>query len=115
MIRNLSLAALLVIVAFSLQVQAGDKPIQISLVNPIQIFPDTDSVTGVRLNLIYGKNADLTGIDVGIANHLTGSMGGIQWGLVGIVDGDFVGWQDNWINLTKGKFQGLQTGLYSSV
>lgn len=88
------------------------RPVQLSLVTPIQIFPEEDTIVGLRLNLIYGRNAAIRGIDIGIANHTTGGRSvGAQFGLVGIVDGDFVGWQDNYVNIVKGKFEGLQSGL----
>jgi len=106
---------ILAVLLLSLQVQAEDRPIQLSLVNPIQIFPETDSVKGLRFNLIYGKNASLTGLDIGIANKLTGSGGGVQYGFVHLVDADFTGWQNGLVSITKGKFQGLQEGAYSYV
>lgn len=88
------------------------RPVQLSLVTPIQIFPKEDTIVGVRLNLIYGSNAEVRGIDIGIANHTTGGRSvGVQFGVVGIAGGDFVGWQDNYVNIVKGKFEGLQSGL----
>jgi hypothetical protein len=93
-------------------VQAQDKPIQISLFNPVQIFPEDNSITGVRLNLIYGRNVSITGLDLGLINHTTtGISTGVQWGLVGLADSDFIGWQDNVVNWTKGNFNGFQLGI----
>jgi len=91
---------------------AEKRPVQLSLVTPIQIFPEDDNISGVRLNLIYGRNASVTGIDWGLINHsTTGISKGWQLGLAGVVDADFVGWQDNAVNVVKGNFKGFQWGF----
>ena len=96
--------------------QAQKRPIQIALVTPIQIFPETDTVVGVRLNVIYGRNASVIGLDVGIANHTTtGPFKGLQFGIVGIADSKFIGWQYNWVNITKDRFEGFQSGIVNLV
>jgi hypothetical protein len=104
--------AALTFIFISMPSQAQDRPIQVSLVTPIQIFPEDNSITGFRLNLIYGRNISITGLDLGLVNHTTtGTSKGVQFGFVGLVDVDYVGWQDNSVNITKGKFKGLQWGI----
>lgn len=99
-------------ISFIAPAQAQDKPVQLSLVTPIQIFPEDYSITGIRLNLIYGRNASVTGVDLGLVNHTTvGETVGVQFGLVGLADADFVGWQDNGFNMVKGNFKGFQWGF----
>jgi hypothetical protein len=106
----LGFAALTLIFIYT-PVQAQNRPIQIALLTPVQIFPEKNSISGVRLNLIYGRNVSVTGLDLGLINHTTtGISKGIQFGMVGLADSDFTGWQDNWVNVTKGKFKGLQWG-----
>ncbi len=106
----LGLAALALIFSYT-PVRAENRPVQIALVTPLQIFPEEDPVTGIRLNLIYGRNVSITGIDLGLVNHTTEGMSlGAQFGMVGVADADFTGWQDNWVNVTKGRFEGLQWG-----
>ena len=91
---------------------AAEQPVQVSLFTPVQIFPENDTIKGDRLNLIYGRNTSLTGLDIGLVNHLTGGKStGVQWGLVGLNDGDFTGWQDCAVNYNKGRFEGLQFGF----
>jgi len=108
---SLVLAALTLIMT-STPVQAQNRPIQIALVTPIQIFPEDNHIGGIRLNLIYGRNASVTGLDVGLVNHTTkGLSQGVQFGFIGLVDSDFTGWQDNNVNITKGNFEGLQLGI----
>ena len=112
----LALAALTLIFVHP-PVQAQDRPVQLALIAPVQIFPENDPISGIRLNLIYGRNVSVTGLDLGLINHTTtGMTKGLQFGLVGLADTDFLGWQDNWVNVTKGKFEGLQWGAvnYSS-
>ena len=95
-------------------VLAQEKPVNLALVTPIQIFPAETAIKGVRLNLIYGRNAALTGLDLGIANHVTGEGKGVQWGLVNL-SGSFVGWQSGWVNVSEQEFEGLQWGLVNSA
>jgi hypothetical protein len=99
------------LVLTSTAVLAEDRPIQLSLVTPIQIFSEDDSIKGFRLNLLYGRNASIKGVDLGLVNHTTSGISkGWQLGLVGVVDSDFVGWQDNSVNVVKGNFSGFQWG-----
>jgi len=105
----LTAAALFILVS---PVGADERPIQLSLVTPIQIFPETDDIAGIRLNLIYGRNVSVTGVDLGLINHCTGGVSkGFQHGLVSIVDADFVGWQYGGVNVARGDFEGLQWGF----
>ena len=94
-------------------VSAQDKPVNLSLFTPLQIFSADKSIGYFRFNLIYGRNTTLTsGLDLGLVNHLTaGESMGVQWGLVNWVDADMKGWQNGWINATKGNFTGFQWGF----
>ena len=103
------LAALLCSPAMS---SADDRPIQLSLVSPVQIFPEDYSIAGIRLSLIYGRNASVTGLDWGLINHTTtGLSQGVQFGLVGLADGGFKGWQNTAFNITRSDFEGFQWGI----
>ena len=110
--------------------QSG-KPIQLALFDPVQIFPNTDGISGFRLNIIYSKNAFMKGFDLGLVNSISGEVDGVQWGFVDIVGGnftgwqyglaninggDFTGWQASWVvSITDKKMVGLQTGIYNSA
>lgn len=95
---------------------AEGKPINLALINPVQIVPEVQGVTGLRLSLLYGKNTFLTGLDLSLVGHVTGKVSGVQWGLVELADGDVTGWQGGWAaNITKGKFTGLQWGVFNSA
>lgn len=112
--KNLFVALFTVIVLVlftSTNTLAQDKPIQISLFNPIQVFPENTSITGIRLNLIYGKNQNVSGLDWGLVNSTTGKQLGVQFGFVNLVDNGFLGLQDGFVNVTDGKFEGLQWGF----
>lgn len=104
-----SIAAWALLLMAAAPAAAQDRPINIALVTPIQIFPADDRITGVRLNLIYGRNAAMTGLDLGIANHVAGRMSGVQWGIVNLAD-SMVGWQSGTVNYTAGRFEGLMWG-----
>lgn len=98
-----SLFTVCVVLIFSVnEIAAQDKPIQLALFNPIQIYDESTSITGLRINLIYGKNAKVSGLDWGLVNHITSGVSkGVQFGFVGIVEADYMGWQDNGVNITN--------------
>jgi hypothetical protein len=95
---------------------AADKPIQVSLFSPIQIFKPEESIGGLRLTLLYGKNANMTGLDWGLVTYTTGKMTGLQLNFVGITDGDATGLQWNFVGINNGTFTGLKYAeLYNSA
>ncbi len=113
-LRNALAIVLLIASAAAAQDQAPAKkhPVQLAIFTPIQLFPAKDHISGVRLNLIYSKNASVTGLDWGFINHTTtGKSKGAQFGFVGLADGGFVGFQNNWVNVTKADFEGFQWGV----
>ena len=86
----------LVLVFIATPVHAQTRPIQITIIAPIQIFPEDNPIAGIRLNLIYGRNVSVTGLDAGLVNHTTtGMFKGVQFGFVGLADSEFIGWQNN--------------------
>jgi hypothetical protein len=90
------------------------KPVQLALWSPAQIFPPSAAIHGVRLNLIYGVNTEVVGLDLGIANWTTANCKGLQYGIIGDCEGTFTGWQANFINISSG-FEGFQSGLYNGA
>lgn len=108
---SLSILALLLNFTANSNLSAQTSPVQISILAPIQLFDEDTSIEGLRLSLLYGKNYNVTGFDLGLVSHTTGEFKGVQFGFIGISDSDFTGWQDNTVNWTKGKFKGLQVGI----
>ena len=95
-------------------VHAQDNPVQLALFNPIQLVPEGQAVTAVRLSLLYGKNTSVSGLDLGLVNHTTsGTSKGFQFGFLGMNEAEFVGWMYNAVNLTQGATEGLQTGCFN--
>ena len=110
------LCAVIIFLVIANFAKAQDKPIQLALFNPVQIVDENASITGLRINLLYGKNTSVTGLDWGLVNHSTSGVSkGVQFGIVGIVEADFMGWQDNFVNITNGKFEGLQWGFVNTA
>jgi len=93
----------------------SEHPVQLALLNPVQLFSDTDAIRGVRFSLLYGKNTAVSGFDLGLVNHTTDAFRGVQFGGVGVSNGDFTGWQNNWVNVVQGAFEGLQIGVVSTA
>jgi hypothetical protein len=92
---------------------AGDQPFQLALFDPAQIIKNDKGVSAVRIDLIYGKNARMSGLDIGIVNWTTGDETALQWGAIGYVQGSFTGLQDNVINIADKHFLGLQWGAFN--
>ena len=84
------------------------KPINLALWNPIQIYDENMSIKGVRLNILWGKNKNVTGLDIGIANGASGVFKGVQWGAVLNIAGEMYGWQTSFFNISEGTTKGLQ-------
>jgi len=107
--RQFALVALAISLTAATAAAEGSSPIQISLVTPVQIVKADKSVSGLRLNLLYGRNVDVTGFDWGLVNHVTGNGLGLQDGFVNVVEKNFKGWQYGAVNLTHGEFTGFQS------
>jgi hypothetical protein len=112
MVKFVVMLAVILITLFNSKSIAQEKPIQLSLFNPVQIVPEDQSVKGFRFNLLYGKNAAVTGLDIGLVNMTSSLQQGVQWGGVSVTEGGFVGWQSNFVTISKGDSKGLQ---WSSV
>jgi opacity protein-like surface antigen len=116
MTRLLAASALLALLALAAPAQAAEKPFQLSLFPPAQIVAEKDSVSGLRLGLIYDKNVNVSGFDFSfIAAHATGNFTGVQWALVGLTDGNFLGWQSGAVDIVGGTMKGLQWGFYNQA
>ncbi len=57
-------------------------PFQIALFPPFQLVDPSISIYGLRINLFYGKNKLINGLDVGIVNDVKLKMRGLQAGVV---------------------------------
>jgi len=91
------------------------KPINLALFNPVQIVPETEDVNGLRLSLLYGKNRNMTGLDVSLVGVNSGLFQGVQLGLVSWVEGDVTGLQWATVGQTHGTMNGVQLGLYNGA
>lgn len=109
----LTLVSLLGALGFSANAQDSARAIELSVWSPVQLGSETDDVKGLRLNLLYAKNNNLSGVDLGIGvGYLTGDFVGIQYNFLGsVVEGDGAGWQTALYTRTVGEFRGLKGGL----
>lgn len=91
---------------------AAEKPVNLSLVTPISIAKETDSVTAFRFSLLYGKNTSVEVLDLGLVGHTTSGISkGLQWNFVNIAEADFKGLQAAAVNYNAGSFEGVQWGF----
>ena len=108
-----AIAAALLISTFATAPALADaKAVNLSLVTPISLARETDSVTAFRFNLLYGKNTSVEVLDLGLVNHTTSGLSkGLQWGAVNIAEADFKGAQLATVNYNAGSFEGVQFGF----
>lgn len=95
----------------------ADSFVQLALWPPnLQIVDETESITGFRLQ-IFGRNADVSGLDFGLAHHTTGEFSGVGIGFFNFVDGDAYGiqWSLAGGAITKGDFYGWQNGVFNYI
>jgi hypothetical protein len=108
------LVVVMVLFALSAAETAGAEPwspVQVALWHPAQIMPEDYSVYGLRVNLLYGKNEAVWGLDLGVANTSPGGVRGIQAGLIN-GPGHLAGVGVGGIN-SADRVDGLQAGLMS--
>jgi len=87
-------------------------PLQLSLFHPNQLFPASANVYGLRLNLAYGLNRDLYGLDVGGINRATGDVVGVQAAALWNGAGRLGGLQISpGLNYARERRLGMQGGL----
>lgn len=90
-------------------------PFQIALVAPIQFARSDRSVAGLRIDILFGKNENTRGIDVGLVNYTSNDFGGLGFGLVNIVGHDAKGLDFGLVNYTSNDFWGLGFGSVNLV
>lgn len=112
---------------------AETKPFNLALVDPVQIVDSSHDISGVRLNLLYGKNTNFKGLDLGIglgksngtfdgvglhyaANLAVGNAKGAQFAYgINLNLADFTGGQFGGCNYTQGNFEGAALGIVNLV
>lgn len=101
-----------VVAALAAPALSEEMPVNISVFTPISIAKATDSVTGFRFNLIYGRNTSVRIIDLGLVNHTTSGLSkGLGWGFVNYAEADFNGIQLGTANVVGGNFEGFEWGM----
>jgi len=113
--KKLLLTTALVLMVSLSTAAAGDAPASLNLWDDVQIAGSSDSsITGVRFNLLYGVNQNITGVDFGFplaVNVVRGDMTGAQFGVFyNQVEGDLLGFQAAVVN-NSAKVTGVQFGF----
>jgi hypothetical protein len=83
---------------------------QIALFEPVQAFPRTHDVQGVRLNLLYGRNSSVRGLDFGVVNGVDRDFAGAQIGIHNSFGAAEEGCFQFGLMNTGGSFRGMQMG-----
>ena len=110
-----SLTALALIGVASLATQVVAAPFQLALWPNAQLVKEDDSVKGLRLQ-IYGRNLNMTGVDIGIANDSQGDFKGVGLGVLNFVGGNSTGMQLGYgYNDVKGSAVGFNAAIFAAL
>ena len=92
------------------------RPVQLSVFSQAQLFPERDSIKGMRLSLFYGRNAGVTGFDLGLVSESSEGFTGAALSGGNIVEGDTTGLQLGLINSSQaGKLAGGQVAVVNQA
>ncbi len=103
------------------------KPIQLSLVPDIALYPRDYEIDGLSIG-IWSENPQ-SSLTLGLVNGSTGVSRGFSWGLVNYSEtyhgvnwawfnynqDEFIGWQHAWVNVDLGNFTGFQDAAVNVV
>lgn len=89
-------------------------PVQIALANPLQIIPERFDVMGIRINVLYGKNENVSGLDVGLVNYTSARQEGLQAGGFNYAGDELAGVQVGAVNRAIADSFGFQIGGFNS-
>ena len=110
--RILWVGALALALASLVAATAG-MPIQVGVFGGnAQIFSPETEITGLRLNLVYGENDDMTGLDLGIVGN-GGSISGIRLNAINLSNERSAGLEFGLVNVAKGEMKGWQCGIFN--
>lgn len=91
------------------------SPIQVGLFGGnAQICAPETEITGLRLNLVYGENDDMSGLDLGIVGG-GASISGLRLNAINLSDECSSGVEIGLVNIAKGEMHGWQCGIYNSA
>ena len=118
------LCACLSLLLFTPTGRGEAAPVQLSLWNPIQLYNDDLDIKGIRINLLYGSNRNVCGLDIGLINHVAHCCWGAQMGAL-LNDAGFFNEQDVLSRMTgcqlslamnsAKNINGLQAGILANL
>ena len=116
------LACLVVAMSLIAGGRAADASFQASLVPDLALRDETDTITGLSLNIwgmnpqhavaigfINGSYGQSSGLSIGGINY-SENFSGTQFALLNYTSCDFFGWQAACVNYTSDNFSGFQLG-----
>jgi len=110
--KTLGLLLVFFCCATNLALAKGTKPVQLAIWSPVQLFSDSDSIKGLRLNLLYTENKDVCGVNLGMGLARTnGDLKGISLGAVNWTAGSAYGFKAGLLNYTGKRSAGLDIGM----
>ncbi|GEM_PF-2202268 len=106
------IAAPLLAVTLSVFSAQADSFFQFGFWGPyLQIIDNEESITGLRLDVFCGSNAEVTGLDIGVAPQTFGDGRGVQFSIANGTRGSQYGLQMGLVNLANENMSGLQLGV----
>ena len=93
----------------------GATPLQISVFSPVQLFDSSQSVYGLRTNLIYGHSRAVYGLDLGLFNRVDRLSAGLQVGLMNLNHASRYGLSLGLVEVNGEDSYGLSLHLWSDT
>lgn len=69
--KLIKLSLLVVLAGLQIEAHGFASPVSVAIVPPLQFPPDSFSITGVRIGVLWGRHRDLYGVDLGLVGNIT--------------------------------------------
>ncbi len=111
-VLGMALLLLLVMAGSAPAAEMKKAALQVSILSPVQIVRAEESMAGLRLNLLYSDNYNVSGLTLAAGwNKTRGDGHGAEFGLANWTEGYFYGWKAGLIDYVGMRFVGVETAV----
>jgi len=115
MVIFLGISSLSAETAFQEKIKGDFTPLQISIYPPVIAPVNDERVTGLRVNILYGRIKNFTGYDMGLVQEVTEETVGVQEALISNISNDMIGIQIATFYNKVENIQGVQVGIVNDT
>jgi hypothetical protein len=112
----------MILAGFAAHASNPDSPLGFGIAPPVQFPSEEHSITGIRASLLWGKNRNMHGFDLGLIGNITdqefygvGIAGIFNWtrGNSTFIGGQFAGITN--INSNRSNVYGVQAAIFANI